>query len=78
VEISTDRGEHWAEASLAEPLSPYAWRFWSYYWRIPGSGRYTLMVRATDGAGSVQSSVEQDAFPDGASGLHEVTVTAAL
>jgi len=75
VEISTDGGEHWAEASLAEPLSFYAWRFWSYRWTIPWAGRHTLMVRATDGAGRMQSSDEQGPFPDGATGLHEVTVT---
>ena len=78
VEISADGGEHWAQASLAEPLSPYAWRFWSYRWAIPGPGGYTLMVRATDGTGRLQSSDEQGPFPDGATGLHEVTVTVGM
>lgn len=74
VEISTDGGQRWASASLADPLSPYAWRFWSYRWTIPTPGRYTLTVRATDGAGCMQSSDERGPFPDGATGLHEVTV----
>lgn len=77
VEVSTDGGEHWVAANVAAPLSPYAWVFWSYDWTIPAPGRYTLVVRATDDTGSLQSAVEQDAAPDGASGLHEITVTVA-
>ena len=77
VELSMDGGDHWEPANLAAPLSPYAWRFWSYDWTVPTPGRYTLVVRATDGSGSLQTSVEQDPAPDGASGLHEITVTVA-
>ena len=74
VEISVDGGERWQPAMLKPPLSPYAWVFWEYPWAILAPGRYVLQVRATDGAGRVQSSLEQEAFPDGATGLHEVTV----
>jgi DMSO/TMAO reductase YedYZ molybdopterin-dependent catalytic subunit len=74
VEISADGGETWAPATLAPPLSQAAWVFWNYRWTIPLPGRYSLVVRATDGLGRVQSSVEQDPFPDGAAGFHEVTV----
>ncbi|HEU4683310.1 MAG TPA: molybdopterin-dependent oxidoreductase [Nitrospira sp.] len=74
VEVSTDGGTHWSAADLAAPLSPYAWVLWSYEWTVPGPGRYTLLVRATDGNGRLQTTVEEDAAPDGASGLHEVTV----
>lgn len=77
VEISTDGGNGWSPASLAAPLSPYAWVFWSYEWTVPAAGRYTLLVRATDGTNSLQTSTEQDSSPDGASGLHEITVTVA-
>lgn len=75
VEISTDGGSHWSPANLGTPLSPYAWVFWNYEWTVPAPGRYTLQVRATDGTGSLQTSAEQDSSPDGASGLHEITVT---
>ena len=75
VEISTDGGNSWSPGNLAAPLSPYAWVFWSYDWTVPAPGRYTLLVRATDGTRSVQTSTEQDPSPDGASGLHEITVT---
>ena len=77
VEVSTDGGDHWVPANVAAPLSPYAWIFWNYDWTVPAPGRHTLVVRATDGTGSLQTAVEQDAAPDGASGLHEITVTVA-
>lgn len=75
VEISTDGGERWDLAALDVPLAPAAWRFWRYEWAVRQACRYTLLVRATDGTGKVQSSVEQDPAPDGAAGLHEITVT---
>lgn len=75
VELSTDGGEAWHPATLEPVISPYAWVFWSYRWRIPEPGRYGLVVRATDGTGGVQSSEEQPPYPDGAAGLHEVAVT---
>jgi DMSO/TMAO reductase YedYZ molybdopterin-dependent catalytic subunit len=75
VEISTDGGDHWVPANVASPLSPYAWIFWSYDWTAPAPGQHTLVVRATDGTGSLQTSVEQEPSPDGATGLHEITVT---
>jgi DMSO/TMAO reductase YedYZ molybdopterin-dependent catalytic subunit len=75
VEISTDGGETWRAADLEPELSPYSWRFWRYRWEIPKSGRYALSVRATDGTGRLQMTEEQPAFPDGAAGLHEITVT---
>ena len=77
VEISTDGGNGWSPANLAAPLSPYAWVFWSYDWTVPAPGRYTLLVRATDGTSSLQTSTEQEPSPEGASGLHEITVTVA-
>ncbi|MDP1769683.1 MAG: hypothetical protein Q8L74_12905 [Nitrospirota bacterium] len=40
-------------------------------------GRYALVFRATDGEGTVQTSIEQDPAPDGATGLHEISVTVA-
>ncbi|MEP6887593.1 MAG: molybdopterin-dependent oxidoreductase [Nitrospirales bacterium] len=74
LEVSTDGGQIWNPATLGPPLSPYAWQFWSYDWRIASPGRHTLVVRATDRDGRVQSSLEQEPYPDGATGLQEVTV----
>jgi DMSO/TMAO reductase YedYZ molybdopterin-dependent catalytic subunit len=75
VEISTDGGDNWNPATLAAALSSYAWVFWSYDWTVPLPGQYALLVRATDGMNSLQTSTEQEPSPDGASGLHEITVT---
>jgi DMSO/TMAO reductase YedYZ molybdopterin-dependent catalytic subunit len=78
VEVSTDGGEHWADAALASPLSTFSWLFWQYDWAVRQGGRYQILVRATDGEGKLQSSIEQEPAPDGASGLHEITVTVEL
>lgn len=75
VEVSTDGGGTWRVAELEPALSPSAWRFWNYRWEIQEPGRHSLAVRATDGRGQLQSLEEQPAFPDGAGGLHEITVT---
>jgi DMSO/TMAO reductase YedYZ molybdopterin-dependent catalytic subunit len=75
VEVSMDGGETWNAAVLEPELAPAAWRFWSYRWELPKPGRYSIAVRATDGIGRLQITEEQAAFPDGAVGLHEVTVT---
>jgi DMSO/TMAO reductase YedYZ molybdopterin-dependent catalytic subunit len=78
VEISIDDGEHWTAVTLEPPSSPYAWNFWSHDWAVPAPGRYTMLVRATDGMGKIQTSVEQDPAPEGATGLHEITMTVAV
>ena len=75
VEVSTDGGETWNAAALEPELASAAWRFWRYQWTIPKSGRYTLQVKATDGTGRRQITEEQAAFPNGAGGLHEITVS---
>ena len=75
VEVSTDGGDMWNVADLDPELSPSTWRFWSYRWVLPKPGRYSLAVRATDGRGRLQLLEEQAAFPDGAVGLHEITIT---
>ena len=78
VEISTDGGEQWHPVTLTPPLSPSSWVFWSFEWMVPIPGRHQLVVRATDGTGRLQTSIEQDSAPDGATGLHGITVTVDL
>jgi len=53
VEVSTDGGGTWHDASLDEPLSEYAWRGWSYTWQAE-PGESELCCRATDAAGNSQ------------------------
>ncbi len=55
VELTTDGGQSWHVARLIGPIQRYAWRHWECEWRTPARpGRYTLLARATDAAGSVQ------------------------
>ncbi|MGA2666405.1 MAG: molybdopterin-dependent oxidoreductase, partial [Nitrososphaerales archaeon] len=51
VEISSDGGKTWTQASTSPPLSDYTWVFWSSEWNPPSTGSYQLMVRATDETG---------------------------
>jgi sulfane dehydrogenase subunit SoxC len=53
VEVSTDGGGSWADATLAapDPAHPFAWRAWTYEWTAR-PGRVELLTRATDEVGS--------------------------
>jgi DMSO/TMAO reductase YedYZ molybdopterin-dependent catalytic subunit len=51
VEIGIDGV--WSEATLDEPIGPYAWRGWRFAWNAT-PGTHTLSCRATDRAGNVQ------------------------
>jgi DMSO/TMAO reductase YedYZ molybdopterin-dependent catalytic subunit len=54
VEFSDDAGASWAEATLGNAVSPYAWHSWTHSWDATKSGEYELCVRATDAAGNSQ------------------------
>jgi DMSO/TMAO reductase YedYZ molybdopterin-dependent catalytic subunit len=54
VEVSTDGGKNWREASLLEPATNYTWCHWRIEWNIIDSGKYVLQVRATDDSGNTQ------------------------
>lgn len=53
VQISTDGGSHWTEASL-EPPNGLSWQRFSHTWRPPAAGRFELRCRATDVNGRIQ------------------------
>ena len=55
VEVSTDGGRAWQDATLGESpsSSPYAWRPWTFDWQAT-PGEYDLCSRATDSAGNTQ------------------------
>lgn len=42
---------YWRDASLAEPVGPFAWRRWSARWDAT-PGEHVLACRATDAAGN--------------------------
>ncbi|MFI5273578.1 MAG: molybdopterin-dependent oxidoreductase [Ktedonobacterales bacterium] len=75
VEVSTDGGASWHDARLTPPLSAQSWVLWSWPWQPPARGTYTLVVRATDGTGAVQTPTQRGTVPDGATGWHRVKVT---
>jgi DMSO/TMAO reductase YedYZ molybdopterin-dependent catalytic subunit len=53
VEVSSDAGKTWAEATLVGKTRPFCWRLWEYRWK-PAAGDAVLMARATDRRGRVQ------------------------
>ena len=53
VEVSTDGGTTWAEASLGPEPSPGAWRAWAFAWDA-APGEHELCCRARDAAGNAQ------------------------
>ena len=78
VEISTDGGHAWQQASVfSNPIPTQMWAFWKYVWADAPRGKHTIKVRAIDGAGRVQTSDSSVEWPDGATGYHTLTVTVA-
>jgi DMSO/TMAO reductase YedYZ molybdopterin-dependent catalytic subunit len=74
VEVSVDGGRSWESARLREPIAANSWRQWAYSWTPGESGDFTLVCRATDGEGVVQTSKEVPPHPAGASGYHTIEV----
>ncbi len=54
VEISDDDGRSWHQATLDRPTSERAATLWRWTWTPRASGSFTLIARATDGAGRTQ------------------------
>jgi DMSO/TMAO reductase YedYZ molybdopterin-dependent catalytic subunit len=75
VEVRLDDGP-WRPAALATEVNPVTWRMWRAELDV-APGAHTLQVRATDANGVVQTDVVRDVVPDGATGLHTVSFTAA-
>ncbi len=74
VEVSTDDGETWQDATITDqPGPPISWVRWSLPW-TPDPGTYTLIVRATDDTGISQSPDRDPPLPDGSSGWHTISV----
>ncbi|MEF8887677.1 MAG: molybdopterin-dependent oxidoreductase [Haloarculaceae archaeon] len=74
VEVSTDGGDTWVEATLSDPLPDEdVWR--QYRYRFAPEGTHEVVVRAVDGTGTVQASERSESFPSGASGWVRRTVS---
>ena len=75
VEVSVDGGA-WTPAEIASPPTDDTWVQWAGSVHLD-PGDHVLRVRATSKAGEVQTGVERDVVPDGATGWHQVDVTAS-
>jgi DMSO/TMAO reductase YedYZ molybdopterin-dependent catalytic subunit len=75
VEISSDGGKSWGQATLEVRMGPLSWRRWSYDWTPNGAGPAKLVVRATDEAGNTETPVARSPYPDGSTGYDSVDVT---
>lgn len=58
VEISTDAGTTWKDATLGPLAAPAAWREWTLRW-IADRGTHTLFARATDASGEAQPTAQR-------------------
>jgi DMSO/TMAO reductase YedYZ molybdopterin-dependent catalytic subunit len=73
VEISVDDGNEWKEAKLTAVGTRLTWVLWNYDWQPEAQGEYKLLVRATDGDGTLQIREDRWTVPHGATGYHKVT-----
>ncbi|HEY6196000.1 MAG TPA: sulfite oxidase [Candidatus Eisenbacteria bacterium] len=75
VEISSDGGASWREATLTGETSPGAWRAWEAQVDAARSGDLVLLARATDGAGETQPmAARANAGGYGNNSIHQVSV----
>ena len=74
IEVSTDGGTTWKTARVKDPLSKYTWVLWTAGYAPPNKENYSIVVRATDKTGKVQTTEMSPPFPNGAAGYHTITV----
>ncbi|HEX8780210.1 MAG TPA: molybdopterin-dependent oxidoreductase, partial [Nocardioides sp.] len=73
VEVRVDGGP-WQEARLGPDGGNDYWRQWYLPWRADKGQRF-LACRVTDREGTVQTPARAMPFPEGASGVQEISVT---
>ena len=76
VELSFDDGKTWDDADIYYAGGDLAWSLWAAHdgWSANEPGDYVIVVRATDGEGTVQEW-EPDRSPfSGATGFHKIVV----
>ena len=75
VEIAVDGGT-WQACTTSQPISAATWLQWQTQVTL-ATGRHDIEVRATDGAGVVQTAETSEPAPDGARGHHRIQINAA-
>jgi DMSO/TMAO reductase YedYZ molybdopterin-dependent catalytic subunit len=73
VEVSTDGGKGWQEATLRPADNAFSWTLWGFEWQTD-PGQYEVLVRAVDGTGAMQTAERSQPLPDGATGYHKLNV----
>jgi DMSO/TMAO reductase YedYZ molybdopterin-dependent catalytic subunit len=73
VEVQVDGGG-WQPATLGPDGGNDYWRQWYYRWDAE-PGQHSIAARVTSGDGQVQTAARATPFPEGASGIHQYTVT---
>ncbi len=74
VEVSTDGGSTWNDATLKAPMSGLTWVLWTFPWTPPRGGSFRIVARAYDGAGVLQDATPAPPFPNGAAGDDSITL----
>lgn len=74
VEVSTDGGASWTEATLHPRGSDLRWTLWTFDWTPGRSGSFRIVARAVDGLGTPQERNPSPPFPDGAAGYDAITL----
>lgn len=72
VELSLDNGATWFDVPMMDELSRLAWRLWTFEYTPAATGIVKIAVRATDGTGTIQSSIDREPLPEGATGYHHI------
>ncbi|MBI1845140.1 MAG: molybdopterin-dependent oxidoreductase [Actinobacteria bacterium] len=72
VDVRVDDGP-WQAATLGPEHVSTTWRQWWLSWD-PAPGSHVIQCRATDATGAPQTEKRRDVVPDGATGLHTITV----
>jgi DMSO/TMAO reductase YedYZ molybdopterin-dependent catalytic subunit len=73
VEVRID-GEAWRPAELGPQVADDYWRQWYFEWDAE-PGQHFIACRATNKDGDVQTDVRMTPFPEGSSGLQEISVS---
>ncbi|NYE36517.1 DMSO/TMAO reductase YedYZ molybdopterin-dependent catalytic subunit [Nocardioides cavernae] len=72
VEVRID-GEAWKPAELGPQVTDDYWRQWYFEWDAE-PGQHFIACRATNKDGDVQTDVRMTPFPEGSSGVQEISV----
>jgi sulfite oxidase len=69
VEVSIDGGETWADAQIEPSINPpLTWVRWAYQFEAVDGADINLVMRTTDGEGTLMDETNRSPLPAGATG----------